>query len=314
MSIQASLTYSKDGFIHFGDKVMLYNGKTLSFLAADIYTEISKTEETYELSTVKDIHACARSVFILERANPKDGWKDNIIHYGQEVRIRINPLLLNKDVFLYSEPVSLTKHSQVSRCQEVTFALKQNYNIVWVFENPDPNFRFESEGEPIRQEDNVLLKHQLTNQWLASDTKTIKNSYGDKEYEVMVKNFLVNSKSQNLVQEKTGVTTIDIPARSQTNENLWLLVNAADPSQEFDENAVKQTYSKGPLLQKIRYNLTQKGIFGVRFLSKVYKNMDVNRQHKLEYDDFRWGLHSARIFLNDEEMKVLFKEYGTKGE
>lgn len=116
----------------------------------------------------------------------------------------------------------------------------------------------------------------------------------------MVKNFIVNSKSQNLIQEKTGVSTIDIPARSQTAENLWLIVNAADPSQEFDETIVKQTYSKGPLLQKIRYNLTQKGIFGVRFISKVYKNMDIGKQGKLEYDDFRWGLHSARIFLNEE--------------
>jgi hypothetical protein len=96
---------------------MLYNGKTLSFLAADVYTEMSKTEETYEVSAVKDIHACARSVFVLERANPKDGYRDNIIHYGQEVRIRINPLLLNKDVFMYSEPVSLVKYSQVSRNQ-----------------------------------------------------------------------------------------------------------------------------------------------------------------------------------------------------
>lgn len=130
----------------------------------------------------------------------------------------------------------------------------------------------------------------------------------------MVKNFLVNSKSQNLVQEKTGVSTIDIPARAQTAENLWLLVNAADPSQEFDETVVKQTYSKGPLLQKIRYRLTQKGIFGVRFLSKVYKNMDVNKQGKLENDDFRWGLQSASIFLNDEEMKVLQSEYGVKGQ
>jgi len=38
----------------------------------------------------------------------------------------------------------------------------------------------------------------------------------------------------------------------------------------------------------------------VRFLSKVYKNMDVNKQGKLDYDDFRWGLQSARIFLNEE--------------
>jgi hypothetical protein len=235
------------------------------------------------------------------------------VHYGQEVRLRINPLLLNKDVFLHSEPVSLTKFSKVSRCQEVTFALKQNYNTVWVLENPDPNVRFESEGEPVRVDDNILLKHQMTNQWLASDAKPITNSYGDKEFEVMVKNFLVNSKSQNLVQEKTGVSTIDIPARSQTAENLWLLVNAADPSQEFDETITKKTYSKGPLIQKIRFHLTEKGIFGVRFLSKVYKNMDVSRAGLLDTEDFRWGLHAARIFLNEEEMEVLFKEFDKQG-
>ena len=125
---------------------MLYNGKTLGFLAADIYTEQSKTEEIYSVSTVKDIHACARSVFILERVNPKDGFRGNIVHYGQEVRLRINPLLLNKDVFLHSEPTSTVKYSQVSRNQEVTFCLKQNYNVVWSFENPNPNVRFESEG------------------------------------------------------------------------------------------------------------------------------------------------------------------------
>lgn len=72
-------------------------------------------------------------------------------------------------------------------------------------------------------------------------------------------------------------------------------------------------YAKAPLIQKIRYHLTQKGIFGVRFLSKVYKNMDVNKLKKLDSDDFRWGLHAAKIFLNEQEMAVLFNEYPVKG-
>jgi Ca2+-binding EF-hand superfamily protein len=67
-------------------------------------------------------------------------------------------------------------------------------------------------------------------------------------------------------------------------------------------------------LQKIRYSLTQKGIFCVRFLSKVYKNMDVRKTKRLDYDDFRWGLHSAGIFLNEEEMNVLFTEFGVQND
>lgn len=42
--------------------------------------------------------------------------------------------------------------------------------------------------------------------------------------------------------------------------------------------------------------------------------MDVSKIGKLDTEDFRWGLHAARIFLSEEEMDVLFKEYEVKGE
>jgi hypothetical protein len=45
----------------------------------------------------------------------------------------------------------------------------------------------------------------------------------------MAHNFLVNNKSQNLYQEKKGLTTIDIPSRNQTDENLWLVLGASSP-------------------------------------------------------------------------------------
>lgn len=70
------------------------------------------------------------------------------------------------------------------------------------------------EGQPIRCEDSVLIRHQMTNQWLAADTKTYKNTFGE-QFEVMAHNFLVQNKSQNLLQEKRGKTTIDIPSRAQ---------------------------------------------------------------------------------------------------
>ena len=93
------------------------------------------------MSAIKKIHACARSVFILERVDLNDGFKDNVIHYGQKLRIRINPLLLNKPIYLYSEPSSINRFSKVSRLQEVIFMLKNNYNTVWVIEHTDPNQR-----------------------------------------------------------------------------------------------------------------------------------------------------------------------------
>jgi len=56
----------------------------------------------------------------------------------------------------------------------------------------------------------------MTNQWLAADTKLYESTFG-KEFEVMAHNFLVNNKSQNLIQEKKGIITIDTPSRAQTD-------------------------------------------------------------------------------------------------
>jgi hypothetical protein len=56
--------------------------------------------------------------------------------------------------------------------QEVVWALKDTYdmyNVVWSFEDPDYTQRLESEGEEVKMAYNVILKHNFTNRWLASD-------------------------------------------------------------------------------------------------------------------------------------------------
>lgn len=98
-------------------------------------------------------------MFIIERVDLNDGFKDNIVHYGQKLRIRINPLLIDKQIYLYSEPSSVNRFSKVSRLQEVILMLKNNYNTVWVIEHTDPNERLEMEGQPVKTDDSVLLKH-----------------------------------------------------------------------------------------------------------------------------------------------------------
>jgi dolichyl-phosphate-mannose--protein O-mannosyl transferase len=108
-----------------------------------------------------------------------DGFKDTVIHYGQKLRIKMNPLLIDRFIYLYSEPSSINRYSLVSRLQEVIFMLKNNYNTVWTIEHSDPNQRLEMEGKPIKINDSVLLRHEMTNQWLAADTVTYGNSFGE---------------------------------------------------------------------------------------------------------------------------------------
>ena len=77
--------------------------------------------------------------------------------------------------------------------------LKNNFSTNWILQHPDPNVRLESTGQAIGVDDTVLIKHEMTNQWLAGDTKLYDNTFG-KEYEVMAHSFLVNNKTQNLYQ------------------------------------------------------------------------------------------------------------------
>lgn len=54
----------------------------------------------------------------------------------------------------------------------MVWALKDTYdmyNVVWSFEDPDYTQRLESEGEEVKMAYNVILKHNFTNRWLASD-------------------------------------------------------------------------------------------------------------------------------------------------
>lgn len=126
----------------------------------------------------------------------------------------------------------------------------------------------------------------------------------------MANNFLVNNKTQNLYQEKKGISTIDLPARSQTDNNLWLILGASSQDQEFDESVVKnQVVNKFTLEKKIKHLLTERGVYGMRFLHKVLNCLDTEKTGFLEENDFKWGLQSGKIFLSEEEVEFLVKNY-----
>ncbi len=46
-----------------------------------------------------------RSVFILERAE-KDFFTDDLVHYGQKIKLAINPRLTNKHLLLHSSHIT----------------------------------------------------------------------------------------------------------------------------------------------------------------------------------------------------------------
>ena len=55
---------------------------------------------------------------------------------------------------------------------------QQNSNSIWVIEHINPKYRFDSLGEDVKVNEEILIKHNPTSQWLASDKVNYVNEFG----------------------------------------------------------------------------------------------------------------------------------------
>jgi len=84
---------------------------------------------------------------------------DNIIRYGQKIKIEANPYLFRKTLFVSSTPLSALAYSPESRKQEASVASNDNYSNTWIVDSLDPNYRFEMQGEPVKMGEAILFRH-----------------------------------------------------------------------------------------------------------------------------------------------------------
>lgn len=107
------LSYREDGTLRFGDMIMLRNSVTTGVLVCDMSDRITTHDEAYAVTSSEKVSACARSVFSIE-ANDKT-LADDIVRYGQEIRVQANPHILAKPLYLNSCPISPMAFARFSR-------------------------------------------------------------------------------------------------------------------------------------------------------------------------------------------------------
>ena len=52
----------------------------------------------------------------------------------------------------------------------------------------------------------------------------------------------------------------------------------------------------------------------MRFLHKVLSGLDTDKVGVLDENDFKWGMQSGKIYLNEEEVRHLIKNYNKQGQ
>jgi len=84
---------------------------------------------------------------------------DNIIRYGQKIKIEANPYVYRKTLWVSSTPLSALCYSPESRKQEASVHSNEHYIGTWIIDSVDPNDRMEIQGQPVKVGEPILIRH-----------------------------------------------------------------------------------------------------------------------------------------------------------
>eukprot|EP00759_Apiculatamorpha_spiralis_P020355 PhF_6_TR25754/c0_g1_i1/m.36313 len=178
-----------DGYIRFGDRVMLQSAETKGYLSVDIDDVVQEVPlRKIGVTTSAAPFPQKRNTWFIHRvedvADPLwiDSSEGDLLHYGQKFRLQLHPEL-SPETYLHSELKTLTSYSKITRQQEVCVTDKQLKGAVWATVFGDEKFRFEMEGQPVKANAILMLKHSASNATLSSSKAVYPNDFGA-EFEV----------------------------------------------------------------------------------------------------------------------------------
>ena len=292
---EVGLSFSPDGFVHYGDHLMLYSASTQGVLSCDPSDRANGGERSFAVttSTLTKAHV-ARNTFVVEPYQPRETGVKGVLlgdplHYGDLFRLRLNPKLCGGAPFyLHSQPVGGPTSSRVSRHQEVCMSANgSTFDTVWRCAAQNPAKRFQLEHSPVPASAPLLLLHAATAQALSSSPLRYLNDFGS-EFEVCAHTHTHTAKSQGLQAERLGQKVGEEVARKEWIDNHWALLTASTPERELilsrDEAEVLRLIEQ--LVKGVRDTLMAGGVKPLQRLSLDLWKADVARNDCLPYAAF----------------------------
>ncbi|XP_054858865.1 cilia- and flagella-associated protein 161 [Eublepharis macularius] len=222
------LSISKDGFLHFGDTVMLVNpdnnksatenlpskGENLSLAVTpeEMAVHVMNTlPSPCRVSAVRVCDPMGRNTFqILSTEGASMG---EPIRYGQNFGLGTTGGFHDRMLFLASDHKTFQNMAKKSLLQPAFLTDELSYLASWQATYLDPQLRLEHEGLPVPANTKILITHCHTNQELAVPRNFSIRTYFGREYEVVCHTFLDSH-------------------RAEEDKNYWIVVtgNPSDKS------------------------------------------------------------------------------------
>ncbi|KFQ36245.1 Uncharacterized protein C15orf26, partial [Mesitornis unicolor] len=220
------LSVTKDGFVHFGDTVMLLNPDNKSSVENNpgecsrltlavnlddisIHSAIS-LQAPCGVSATKSVEPMARNTFCILSVD--GGAVDEPIRFGQNFCLGTTGGFSDQMLYLASDHKSFIRSAKKSYLQQVFLTDKLSYLTCWRATFLDPQLRLEYEGFPVPANSKIIITHCHTNRGLAVPGNFWVRSYFGKEYEVVCHTYLDSH-------------------RAEEDKNYWVIVTA-NPSNE----------------------------------------------------------------------------------
>ncbi|KAJ1179089.1 hypothetical protein NDU88_004325 [Pleurodeles waltl] len=263
------LSAPTDGFLHFGDAVMLVNADVLEVLGGDPTSapapvpvcddvSLSLTPDDSAAYTnqclgsycgataSRNLNACVRNTFIITSIDGSP--QGDILRYGQNFALRTTDDFTGH-LYLASDQQTFVKCARKSRMQEVFLTAQASYLTCWQTSYFDPQMRMEFEGEPVPANIKLLIIHSKTNQCLAVLRKFVLWTYFGKEYEVTARTFLDAHKAEEKMNHWIIVTG------DPGNNTLSMFTRPEVPFEKSEEKEKKdcsEQSSKGLCTNKMQ--------------------------------------------------------------
>lgn len=215
------LSISKDGFIHFGDTVMLVNPENLKVddphsTCASLSLAVTPNEiyvhKNDALPSPCRVTACivmdpvARNTFrILSTEGEAMG---EPLRYGQNFGLGATGGFPDRMLYLASDHKHFQNAAKKSAEQEVILTDELSYLSNWQALYLDPQMRLEYEGFPVSANSRIIIIHSYTNQGLAVPRNFWMRTYFGKEYEVNCHTYLDTH-------------------RAEEGKNYWIMVTGS---------------------------------------------------------------------------------------
>ncbi|XP_062860578.1 cilia- and flagella-associated protein 161 [Trichomycterus rosablanca] len=248
-----NLSVSQNGFLRFGDRVMLVNSRGLTFdpsgacalsIVADLSNVTSHPPASSEpclkgpcqVSGASSLRPCIRNAFVVTSV---DGTPDGeTLRYEQNFTLRTTSGFAG-ELYLASDHRKFEKCAKMSRLQEVSLVERPDFLCWWRVAYFDPQERLEHEGYPVQVNTKVLITHCKTNQCLAALDNLVLWTLFGKEYEVTAHTFLDSHKAERYSNHWQFVTA-DPGEQEQTLQQLQPAATITIPDQQ-DPNALTDT-------------------------------------------------------------------------